>query len=127
MRAVLHLSLTSARIQDEAIRNVKPEEETMPEATLAEEAAEMDVAFKPESGAAYELARMRHSAAHLMAEAVQEIFPDAKFAIGPAIEHGFYYDMDLPRPLSPDDLDEIERRMRANRAKAEPFVRNVVS
>jgi threonyl-tRNA synthetase len=41
--------------------------------------------------------RMRHSAAHVMAEAVQEIFPDARFAIGPAIEDGFYYDFDLPR------------------------------
>ena len=47
--------------------------------------------------------RMRHSAAHVMAEAVQEVFPDAKFAIGPAIEDGFYYDFDLPRPLTPDD------------------------
>jgi threonyl-tRNA synthetase len=56
--------------------------------------------------------RMRHSAAHVMAEAVQEIFPDAKFAIGPAIEDGFYYDMDLPRALTPDDLPEIEKRMR---------------
>ena len=42
---------------------------------------------------------MRHSAAHLMAEAVQEMIPEVKFAIGPAIENGFYYDMDLPRPL----------------------------
>src|SRR2546423_13131814 len=71
--------------------------------------------------------RMRHSAAHVMAEAVQEIFPDAKFGIGPAIEHGFYYDFDLPRPLTPEDLSEIEARMRANHAKAEPFVREVVS
>src|SRR5215211_4408013 len=90
-------------------------------------AEEMDIAFSPEDQREYELARMRHSCAHLMAEAVQEIMPDAKFAIGPAIENGFYYDMDLPRPLSPDDLDEIERRMRANQAKSEPFVRNVVS
>ncbi len=99
----------------------------MPEATLAEEAAEMDVAFKPESGAAYELARMRHSAAHLMAEAVQEIFPDAKFAIGPAIEDGFYYDIDLPRSLTPDDLADIETRMRAHQATPEAFDRQVVS
>ncbi len=56
--------------------------------------------------------RMRHSAAHVMAEAVQEIFPDAKFAIGPAIEDGFYYDFDLPRALTPEDLPEIERRMK---------------
>jgi threonyl-tRNA synthetase len=56
--------------------------------------------------------RMRHSAAHVMAEAVQEIFPDVRFAIGPAIEDGFYYDFDLPRALTPDDLPEIEGRMR---------------
>src|SRR5687768_753918 len=99
----------------------------MPEATLAEEAAEMDVAFKPESSEAYELARMRHSAAHLMAEAVQEIFPDAMFAIGPAIEDGFYYDIDLPRSLTPEDLSEIETRMRAHQGASEAFVRQVVS
>src|SRR5579863_5886381 len=56
--------------------------------------------------------RMRHTAAHVMAQAVTEIFPDAKLAIGPPIEEGFYYDFDLPRPLTPDDLSEIESRMR---------------
>src|SRR5260221_4196277 len=57
------------------------------------------------------LQRMRHSAATVLAEAVQEMFPGAKFAIGPAIEDGFYYDFELPRPLTPEDLPEIERRM----------------
>lgn len=98
----------------------------MPEMSVAEEAAEMDVAFEPQSGVEYELARMRHSCAHLMAEAVQEIFPDAKFAIGPAIEDGFYYDIDLPRPLTPDDLIEVESRMEQHRAADEPFVREEV-
>ncbi|GER88576.1 threonine--tRNA ligase [Dictyobacter vulcani] len=65
--------------------------------------------------------RMRHSAAHVMAEAIQEIFPDARFAIGPAIEDGFYYDFDLPRPLTPDDLPEIEQRMRCIIAARHPF------
>ena len=88
--------------------------------------AEMDIAVETDDARGYELARMRHSCAHLMAEAVQEIFPEAKFGIGPAIEHGFYYDFDLPRPLTPEDLVEIEARMRANQAKAEPFVRNEV-
>ena len=55
---------------------------------------------------------LRHSAAHVMAEAVQQIWPDAKFGIGPPIADGFYYDFDLPRPLTPDDLAQIERRMR---------------
>ena len=99
----------------------------MPEIAIAEEIAEMDIAVEPEDDRAYALARMRHSCAHLMAEAVQELFPDAKFAIGPAIENGFYYDFDLPRPLTPDDLAEIESRMRANQAKAERFERAEIS
>ena len=68
--------------------------------------------------------RMRHSAAHVMAEAVQEIFPDAKFAIGPAIEDGFYYDFDLPRPLTPEDLPDIEQRMAKIVAGNYPFLRD---
>jgi threonyl-tRNA synthetase len=70
------------------------------------------------------LQRMRHSAAHVMAEAVQEIFPDARFAIGPAIEDGFYYDFDLPRALTPDDLPEIEQRMARIVAGKYPFKRD---
>lgn len=66
--------------------------------------------------------RMRHSAAHVMAEAVQELFPGARFAIGPAIEDGFYYDMELPRALTPDDLPAIEDRMRASIAADHPFL-----
>src|SRR5215469_6297525 len=69
------------------------------------------------------LQRMRHSAAHVMAEAVQEMFPDARFAIGPAIEDGFYYDFELPRPLTPADFPEIEQRMAKSIAGKYPFVR----
>ncbi len=58
------------------------------------------------------LVRQRHSAAHVLAEAVLEMFADAKYAIGPPIEHGFYYDFELPRPLTPDDLAVLEARMR---------------
>lgn len=58
------------------------------------------------------LFRQRHSAAHVLAEAVLEMFPEAKYAIGPPIEHGFYYDFDLPRSLTPDDLGSLEARMR---------------
>jgi threonyl-tRNA synthetase len=68
--------------------------------------------------------RMRHSAAHIMAEAVQELFPDAKFAIGPAIEDGFYYDFDLPRWLTPEDLPDIEGRMARVVAGQYPFLRD---
>ncbi|MBA2288352.1 MAG: threonine--tRNA ligase, partial [Ktedonobacteraceae bacterium] len=70
------------------------------------------------------LQRMRHSAAHAMAEAVQELFPDARFAIGPAIEDGFYYDFELPRPLTPDDLPDIEQRMARIIAEKQPFQRD---
>ena len=59
-----------------------------------------------------ELYRIRHSASHIMATAILEMFPDAKLAIGPPIKDGFYYDFDLPRPLSTDDLGEIEDRMK---------------
>jgi len=70
---------------------------------------------------------MRHSAAHVMAEAVQSIFPDARFGIGPAIEGGFYYDFDLPRSLNPDDLLVIESRMSEIIAANEPFVAGEVT
>ena len=58
------------------------------------------------------LETLRHSISHLLAAAVLEIFPDAKLAIGPAIENGFYYDFDLPRALAPEDLQEIEKKMK---------------
>ena len=54
---------------------------------------------------------MRHSLAHIMATAVQELYPKAKFGIGPVVEHGFYYDMDLPESLTAEDLDKIEAKM----------------
>jgi len=69
------------------------------------------------------LETVRHSAAHVMAEAVQSLFPDAKFGIGPAIENGFYYDFDLPRSLAPEDLAVIEDKMKEIIASDAPFVR----
>ena len=57
--------------------------------------------------------RSRHSTSHILATAILEMFPDAKLAIGPPIKDGFYYDFDLPRPLSTEDFDEIEERMMA--------------
>ena len=53
-----------------------------------------------------------HTTSHIMAQAVQHLFPDAVFAIGPAIDNGFYYDMDLPRTLTPEDLEKIEAEMK---------------
>ena len=58
-----------------------------------------------------QLFRMRHSAAHILAEAVLEMFPDGKYAIGPPVDDGFYYDFELPRSLTPDDLDALQARM----------------
>ena len=69
------------------------------------------------------LEKMRHSAAHVMAEAVQSLFPGTKFGIGPAIEDGFYYDFELPRALVPDDLPIIEARMKEIIAADSVFVR----
>jgi threonyl-tRNA synthetase len=66
---------------------------------------------------------LRHSAAHVMAEAVKDLFPTAKFAIGPAVEDGFYYDFDVDRPFTPEDLSAIDARMREITAEALPFVR----
>jgi threonyl-tRNA synthetase len=88
---------------------------------------EMDLAVAPESEHELDLARMRHSCTHVMAQAVLELFPGAKLGIGPAIADGFYYDFDLPRPLTPEDLERIERRMEEIKAAAYPFVRRVVT
>src|SRR5215510_5751391 len=71
--------------------------------------------------------RLRHSAAHVMAEAVLQLFPEGKLAIGPPIEDGFYYDFDLPRPLTPDDLATIEAGMRRIIAGNHPFAYREVS
>jgi len=69
---------------------------------------------------------MRHSTAHVMAEVVQSLFPETKFGIGPTIEHGFYYDFDLPRTLTPEDLPVIEEKMREIIAADIPFTREDV-
>ncbi len=75
-----------------------------------------------------ELYKIRHSAAHVMAQAVLEMFPgEARIAIGPPIENGFYYDFDLPRALTPDDLQAIEKRMRQISAGNHKFERREVS
>ena len=69
-------------------------------------------AKKSNAPTAEELAQMRHSAAHVLAEAVLEMFPEAKYAIGPPIDTGFYYDFDLPRTLTPNDLKVLQKRMK---------------
>ena len=74
-----------------------------------------------------ELYRVRHSTAHIMAEAVVEMFPEAEIAIGPPIDDGFYYDFDLPRSLTPEDLEVIEVRMREIIAENHEFKKEVIS
>src|SRR5918992_5397317 len=92
---------------------------------------EQEVFEAPERGSAEELldARagdpldpMRHSAAHVMAEAVLDLYPGTKLGIGPAIANGFYYDFLLERPLKPEDLAAIEQRMGQSVAADHPFV-----
>jgi threonyl-tRNA synthetase len=76
-----------------------------------------------EKDAQVELERMRHSTAHLMAAAVQQIWPDAKFGVGPSVKNGFYYDIELSTPITPDDLGKIEQKMRELKNKKLPYER----
>src|SRR5919109_1149097 len=64
---------------------------------------------------------LRHSTAHVLAAAVTQLFPGAKYAGGPPVENGFYYDFDLPRPLSEDDLEPIEKKMAEIIARGDRF------
>jgi threonyl-tRNA synthetase len=73
------------------------------------------------------LAILRHSTAHVLAQAVQEVFPEAKLGIGPPITDGFYYDFDVERPFTPDDLAELEKRMIKIIKSGQRFERRVVS
>ena len=82
---------------------------------------------KTKSGVDEALDMMRHSTAHVMAEAVQSMFPEAKFGIGPTIEDGFYYDFDLPRTLTPEDLPVIEARIKDIVAADEVFTMEEVT
>ncbi|MEA2058543.1 MAG: threonine--tRNA ligase, partial [Actinomycetota bacterium] len=70
---------------------------------------------------------LRHSSAHVMAQAVLDLYPGAKFAIGPSIVDGFYYDFEIGRPFTPEDLEAIEARMNEIIAADQPFVRDELS
>ena len=70
---------------------------------------------------------LRHSTAHVMAQAVQELFPQAKLGIGPPVENGFYYDFDVDRPFTPEDLKAIEGKMRQIVKQGQRFSRRVVT
>ena len=80
----------------------------------------MTLPFDPQNGPA-PLQALRHSVSHIMADAVLRLFPEGKVAIGPSIEHGFYYDFDLPRALAEEDLPLIEDEMRKVLAEAGEF------
>lgn len=90
---------------------------------LAEGDAIEPVAIDSEDGRAI----LRHSTAHVMAQAVQEVFPEAKLGIGPPIRDGFYYDFQVERPFTPDDLKTIEQRMQAIVKQGQRFSRRPVS
>lgn len=70
---------------------------------------------------------LRHSAAHILATAVRQIFPEAGIGFGPAIDEGFYYDFEVPRPFTPEDLEAIEEKMQVVVANDYPFLREVVT
>lgn len=70
---------------------------------------------------------LRHSTAHVMAQAVQELFPEAKLGIGPPVQNGFYYDFDVARPFTPDDLKAIEKKMQEIQKRGQRFSRRVVT
>ena len=74
-----------------------------------------------------QLYKIRHSAAHVMAQAMLERFPEAKIAIGPPIEDGFYYDFDLPAAISEDDIKWVEKRMKKILSQRHAFAMREVS
>ncbi|MDF1729643.1 MAG: threonine--tRNA ligase, partial [Sulfitobacter sp.] len=90
--------------------------------------ADQDIAPAQDAGASegpFPLSTLRHSVAHLMASAVQNLHPGVRFGFGPSIEHGFYYDFDSPEPLTEKDLSRIEKEMR-RLAKKSPEIRREV-
>ncbi|MBN2847548.1 MAG: threonine--tRNA ligase [Coriobacteriia bacterium] len=91
---------------------------------LAPDGAQVEIVTERDPEA---LHLLRHSAAHVMAEAIKQLFPLARFGIGPAIEDGFYYDIEIDRTFTPEDLGAIEERMTAIIAEEQPFARAELS
>ena len=105
-------------------------------AVRTEAGAMKDLTYKPEDGDVIESiaadsddgrAIIRHSTAHVMAQAVQDLFPEAKLGIGPPITNGFYYDFDVERPFTPEDVVAIEKRMKVILKEKQRFSRRVVT
>ncbi len=94
---------------------------------LARELADSDVVEPVTIGSADGLSILRHSTAHVLAQAVQQLFPGARLGIGPPVENGFYYDFDVRQPFGPEDLKAIEQRMRQIVRQGQLFSRRVVT
>ncbi|MFF0435812.1 threonine--tRNA ligase [Streptomyces sp. NPDC004327] len=94
---------------------------------LSYELAEGDAVEGVEISSEDGLNILRHSTAHVMAQAVQEIFPEAKLGIGPPVRDGFYYDFDVAKPFTPEDLKAIEKRMQEIQKRGQKFARRVVT
>ncbi|PSK96952.1 threonyl-tRNA synthetase [Haloactinopolyspora alba] len=94
---------------------------------LSRELADGDTVEPVEIGSVDGRAILRHSTAHVLAQAVQELYPDAKLGIGPPVENGFYYDFDVAEPFHPDDLKRIEKKMQQIVKERQAFVRRPVS
>ncbi|KOX21997.1 threonine--tRNA ligase [Streptomyces sp. NRRL F-6491] len=94
---------------------------------LSYELADGDVVEGVEISSPDGLDILRHSTAHVMAQAVQELFPEAKLGIGPPVRDGFYYDFDVDRPFTPEDLKVIEKKMQEIQKRGQRFARRVVT
>ncbi|MEU6329938.1 threonine--tRNA ligase [Streptomyces sp. NPDC047049] len=94
---------------------------------LAYEVADGDAVEPVEISSEDGLNILRHSTAHVMAQAVQELFPEAKLGIGPPVKDGFYYDFDVETPFHPDDLKRIEKKMQEIQKRGQKFARRAVS
>ncbi|MFF8787670.1 threonine--tRNA ligase [Streptomyces sp. NPDC015125] len=94
---------------------------------LAYEVADGDAVEAVEITSEDGLNILRHSTAHVMAQAVQELFPEAKLGIGPPVKDGFYYDFDVETPFHPDDLKRIEKKMQEIQKRGQKFARRAVS
>src|SRR5437763_11790072 len=103
------------------------------ESSIAEDVAAADVPHAHEGASRTgtapmtELERIRHSCAHVLATAILRIWPEAQFAAGPPVENGFYYDVELPHRISPDDFEKIEAEMKKEVKANHSFERSVVS
>jgi threonyl-tRNA synthetase len=130
--------IRSADGQDVELPEGEPVGAVLPADAIAARAAGglVDLSFVPNGDVQIEAVRaddqdglhvLRHSTAHVMAQAVCDLFPGARYAIGPAVEDGFYYDFELPTAVGPEDLGRIEARMGEIVAGDQPFVREALT